>query len=91
MVLRWTAPGGQQRWLLVECKLSQSMGVGHAARQALLDLLAYRRSYDAALTTSGLPCGLGVAWGSGLFPAENSEVALCTPDALHTAVSQIVT
>jgi hypothetical protein len=91
MVLRWTTQNTQERWLLVECKLSESRGAGHAARAALLDLLAYRRSFDATLTTSGQPYGLGVAWGQGLFAAENAEVALCTPDTLHTAVHQIVT
>ena len=46
IVLQWTSPDGQQRWLLIECKLSQS-GVNKAARQALSDLLAYRTDYDA--------------------------------------------
>jgi hypothetical protein len=91
IVLQWTDQNSQDRWLLVECKLSQAMGVTHAARQALLDLLSYRRSFDAALTTAGRPYGLGVAWGAGLLPADDAEVALCTPDTLHTAVRQIVT
>lgn len=67
------------------------MGVGHAARQALLDLLSYRRSFDAALTTGGRPYGLGVAWGGGLLSAGDAEVALCTPDTLHAAVRRIIT
>ena len=91
LVLRWTDQDSQARWLLVECKLSESVGVGHAARRALLDLLSYRRSFGATLTTSGLPYGLGVAWGAGLIPAGNTEVALCTPDALNVAIRQIVT
>jgi hypothetical protein len=91
VVLHWTDQNSQDRWLLVECKLSQAMGVSHAARQALLDLLSYRRSFAAALATAGRPYGLGVAWGGGLHPAGDAEVALCTPDTLHAAVRQIVT
>jgi len=91
VVLQWTDPDHHNRWLLVECKLSESMKVGHAARQALGDLLAYRRRFDAALTGTGDPYGLGVAWGEGLDPAIGTEVVLCTPDTLAEAVGQIVT
>lgn len=90
IVLQWTAPDGQQRWLLIECKLSQS-GVNKAARQALSDLLAYRTDYDATLAATNGPHGLGVAWGSGLDPITTSEVALCTPDTLPQALRQVVT
>jgi hypothetical protein len=88
--LRWTAPDGQQRWLLIECKLSES-GVRHAAREALADLLAYRADYDATLAATNGPHGLGVAWGEGLHPVSTSEVALCTPDTLTQALQQIFT
>lgn len=88
IILRWTAPGGQQRWLLIECKLSQS-GVRHAARQALADLLTYRADYDATLAATKGPHGLGVAWGEGLNPITTSEVVLCTPDTLTQALQQI--
>jgi hypothetical protein len=90
LVLRWTDHNGPDRLLVVECKLSQ-LGAGHAARSALLDLFAYRRSFDAALTNSGHPYGLGVAWGSGLLPVTTTEIALCTPDTLREAVRQIIT
>ena len=90
IILRWAAPGGGQRWLLIECKLSQS-GVRHAARQALSDLLAYRADYDATLAATNGPHGLGVAWGEGLHPISTSEVVLCTPDTLTQALQQIVT
>ncbi len=89
-VLRWTDLNGQTRWLVVECKLRERTGVRHAARQALADLLSYRRSFDAALTTCGAPYGLGVAWGSGLQPNCQQEIALCTPDLLTQAVGLIV-
>jgi hypothetical protein len=91
VILRWTSQHGQDRWLLIECKLSQSMGVDHAARQALADLLAYRRSFQDTLTNSGEPYGLGIAWGHGLDPATGAEVALCTPDTLTEAIRQIIT
>ena len=91
LVLRWERPNGSCRWLLIECKLSQSMGVGHAARQALADLLAYRRAFDHALSPGGQPYGLGVAWGEELTPATGAEIALCTPDMLGEAIGQIVT
>jgi hypothetical protein len=90
MVLNWKDPNGHDRWLLIECKLSQSMGVGHAARQALADLLSYRRAFDTAIAASTGPYGLGVAWGEGLHPGHNAEVVLCTPDAISEAISQIV-
>jgi hypothetical protein len=91
LVLRWADRGGYCRWLLIECKLSQSMGVEHAARQALTDLLAYRRAFDHVLAPGGQPYGLGVAWGKELTPAAGAEIALCTPDMLGQAISQIVT
>jgi hypothetical protein len=91
LVLRWAHRNGSCRWLVIECKLSQSMGVGHAARQALADLLGYRRAFDHVLSPGGQPYGLGVAWGKELTPAAGAEIALCTPDMLGEAISQIVT
>jgi hypothetical protein len=73
-----------------KCKLSQRMGVQHAARRSLADLLAYRRSFEVALGDACSPYGLGVAWGAGLHPATEAEVALCTPDTINEAVQQIV-
>jgi hypothetical protein len=90
MVLKWKDPNGHDRWLLIECKLSRSMGVGHAARQALADLLSYRRAFDTALAESTGPYGVGVAWGEDLHPTPSAEVVLCTPDTISEAISQIV-
>jgi hypothetical protein len=91
LVIQWTGRRGHDRWLLIECKLSQSMGAEHAARQALTDLLAYRHSFSNALADAEHPYGLGVAWGAGLDPATGSEIALCTPDTLRDAIREIVT
>jgi len=90
VVMTWTDLHGRHRWLLIECKLSQSMGAAHAARQSLADLLSYRRSFDDALVDAGHPYGLGVAWGADLKPSSSAEVALCTPDKINEAVRQIV-
>ncbi len=56
-----------------------------------MDLLAYRRAFDHVLAPGGRPYGLGVAWGEELTPAAGAEIALCTPDKLGEAISQIVT
>ena len=88
IVLRWTAPNGQIRWLVVECKLRKP-GVEEAARQALIDLLAYRQAFDTTLSSAGTPFGLGVAWGQDLRPTA-ANIMLCTPDTLDEAVRQIV-
>jgi hypothetical protein len=90
ITLQWTAPDEQQRWLLIECKLSQS-GVRHAARQALADLLAYRADYDATLAATSGPHGLGVAWGAALHPVTTSDIVLCTPDRLPQALQHVAT
>ncbi|MEU9870147.1 hypothetical protein AB0C87_20110 [Actinomadura sp. NPDC048021] len=90
VVLKWCDQSNADRWLLIECKLSQSGGVGRAARDALSDLLFYRRSFDHVLGGSGEPYGVGVAWGKGLQPATDTEVVLCTPDTLATAIGKIV-
>jgi hypothetical protein len=65
LLLQWTDQQGAVRHLMVECKLSQTHGVGHAARQALIDLLAYRRAFGSALGSVAGPYGLGVALGRG--------------------------
>jgi hypothetical protein len=90
MTLRWEDPSGQPRWLLVECKLSETQGAGHAARQALLDLLAYRRAFDSTLRTTPDPYGLGLAWGADLYADPSSEIVICTPDALEQALATVV-
>lgn len=88
--LEWRPPTGPPRLILVECKLSESRGAGHAARQALKDLLAYRRSWSSALQSS-TPYGVGIAWGRDLAGEPTSEVMLCTPDRVVGVVSQILT
>lgn len=92
IVLQWTNPGSDQRWLLIECKLitSQVRAVSTAARQALADLLLYRRDFDAVLGHGHGPYGLGVAWGEGLQPNLTSDIMLCTLDTLSHAISQTV-
>lgn len=89
LVLRWTNPAGEDRWLLVECKHTEKAPEG-AARKALSDLLIYRRVFEPALATPSPPYGLGVVWGEGLDPAVDEEIVLCTPDTLAQAVRQIV-
>ena len=90
LVLHWPAADGHRRWLLVECKLSQSGGVARAARHALADLLMYRRDFSHALAAIPNPYGLGVAWGADLHPDTSSEITLCTPDTLQAAMHQII-
>jgi hypothetical protein len=41
---------------VIECKL-RSTGVGPAARDALADLLAYRRGFNTTLAEAGTPRG----------------------------------
>ena len=91
IVLRWTDLDGKQRWLLIECKLitKQPRAVSNAARQALADLLLYRSDFEAALSPTRGPYGLGVAWGEGLQPSLPSDVVLCTPDTLDHAIRHI--
>lgn len=86
LVLRWQARTGSRRTLLIECKLSQTGGVATAARKALFDLLAYRQAFAESLGESGVPYGLGVAWGGGLRPRGDQDVMLCTPDMIDEAM-----
>jgi hypothetical protein len=86
LVLR-QANSGQERWLLVEAKLYGDVQDG--ARAALQNLLAYRRAFDTDLATNSGIYGLGIAWGTDLQPAP-TEVMLCTPDTIPTAIRQFV-
>lgn len=88
IVVRWVTRDGQIRWLVVECKLRKA-GVEEAARQALIDLLAYRQAFHTTLSGAGIPFGLGVAWGRELRPTA-TNIVLCTPDTLYEAVRQII-
>jgi hypothetical protein len=75
LVLSRPAALGTRR-VVVEVKYRHRAVDG--ARQALLDLLAYRDNYGAQSGTAWL----GVAWGKGLAPNLDSEVWLCTLDRL---------
>ncbi|MEV4847296.1 hypothetical protein AB0K20_29260 [Micromonospora matsumotoense] len=86
LVLHWQASTGSPRTLLIECKLSTSGGVKEAARSALFDLLAYRQAFANSLAGTGVPYGLGVAWGGGLTPQPDQGVMLCTPDKIEEAL-----
>jgi hypothetical protein len=52
--------------------------VARYAVAALQDLLAYRRSFEPTLGQA-TRYGVGVAFGHGLQPDLDAEVALCTP------------
>jgi hypothetical protein len=86
MVLR-RASSGQVRWLLVEAKLYGDVQDG--ARAALQNLLAYRRAFETGLASNSGVYGLGIAWGTDLHPTP-TEVMLCTPDTIPTAIRQFV-
>jgi hypothetical protein len=77
-----------ERWLLVEVKGVQR-AVDRSARAATLDLLAYRRAFDASLSDNCTPYGLGVAWGAELTPSASPEIMLCSPDTLPQALELI--
>jgi hypothetical protein len=77
--------GPSTRWILGEIKGGHRSPAG-SARQALLDLLAYRRNYDASLASSPAPYGLGIAWGEDLQPTPNNEIVLCTQDKIREAL-----
>ena len=73
------------RWVLIECKWYFDPSEG--ARVATTDLLAYRRSFEAVLSNSPQPYGIGAIWGAELEPVAGSEILLCTPDRLEHALS----
>jgi hypothetical protein len=86
LVLRLRGPD-ESRWLLIEVK-GVERSVGDSARAAASDLLAYRRAFDPVLRPQTRPYGIGVAWGSHLNPDPTSEIVLCTPDTLPTALKE---
>ena len=63
--------------------------LGMPAREALIDLLAYKASYEVSLADQRAPVGLGVAWGSGLLPVDR-RVMLATVDNLDLGLSQFL-
>jgi hypothetical protein len=79
-----------ERWILGEVKGGPRRRVQDSARDALYDLLAYRRNYDGQLAGSTGPHGFGIAWGAELEPAAGSEVVLCTPDRLGQALDALL-
>jgi hypothetical protein len=81
--------GGTRRWVLGEVKGGER-APETSAREALLDLLAYRREYHAELDSSAPPYGLGIAWGSELRPSGDGEVVLCTPDTILGALRVVL-
>jgi hypothetical protein len=81
--------GQERRWLLVEVK-GVKRAVARSARAALQDLLAYRRAYEPVLGGTTGTYGLGIAWGVGLQPATDSEIALCTPETVEQALDDLL-
>lgn len=82
--------GSTTRWLLFEVKGGTGRGVADYARDATFDLLAYRRDFDLAVAGEAGPYGIGYAWGAGLAPSADSEIALCTPDTLSDALELLL-
>ena len=78
------------RWVVVEVKGGPKRSVRDSARAALLDLLAYRRDYDAILDDTPHPYGLGIAWGAKLDPVETPEVVLCSWDRIAPALRLLI-
>jgi hypothetical protein len=62
---------------------------GPYAVAALQDLLAYRRSFEPALSQS-TRYRVGIAFGRDLQPDLDAEVALCTPDTLAVALEPFI-
>jgi len=85
LVLKTESQGGR-RWLLIEIKGGEKRGVANSARDATLDLLAYRRAFDHALSGQVGVYGLGYAWGTELYPSVDAEIMLCSPDQLDDAL-----
>lgn len=83
-VVRVTS-AGSERWLVVEVKGVQR-DVEDSARHAVLDLLAYRRAFGAALDDQTADVyGIGIAWGEQMAPESGSEILLCSPDTVERA------
>lgn len=89
LVIKTTA-NDETRWLLVEVKGGEQRSVADSARAAVRDLFGYRRAFSAVLDRQTEPYGLGYAWGEGLNPSLDSDVTLCTPDTLATALSGLI-
>ena len=70
---------------MIEAKMGTKRSLERSARASLLDLLAYERAFTIGLDGMPSPVGLGIAWGSGLYPATSRHM-LCTPDAIPEAL-----
>jgi hypothetical protein len=77
------------RWIIIEVK-GVDRTVEESAREAIQNLLAYRRAFDPALSRQEEPYGLGIAWGADLHPAAEGEIRLCTPDQIPAAVETLL-
>lgn len=82
VLFRPSSPG--KRRVVVEVKYRRR--VVDAARQALLDLMAYKENYGADDRTAWL----GVAWGDDLTPNLDSEIWLCTLDRLEDGLLPLI-
>ena len=83
LVLSRPTSSGKRR-VVVEVKYRRR--VVDAARQALLDLMAYKENYGADESTAWL----GVAWGDALPPNLDSEIWLCTVDRLEDGLLPLI-
>jgi hypothetical protein len=79
---------GTDQWLVIEVK-GGKYEVARYAIAALQDLLAYRRSFEPALSQA-TRYGVGIAFGRELVPDLGAEVALCTPDVLPKALAPFI-
>src|SRR5262249_884576 len=73
------------QWVLIEAK-GIERSVDNSAREALSDLLAYRRAFDEVLSPTSQPYAIAVGWGPQLEPTHD-EIVLCPPDTLPSALS----
>jgi hypothetical protein len=85
LVIRRSADHTEDRWLVIEVKGGERK-VEQSARAAAFDLLAYRTAFETALSGVEGPFALGIAWGSGLEPAADEPIMLCTPDTIPDAL-----
>jgi hypothetical protein len=87
LIVEVSSPAGGTRWILLEVK-GVRRPVADSARAAILDLLAYRRAFDATLKQQVGTYGMGIAWGAALEPAPAGEILVCSPDTIGDALAQ---
>jgi hypothetical protein len=87
LIVEVSGPTGGTRWLLLEVK-GVKRPVADSARAAILDLLAYRRAFDATLKQQVGTYGMGIAWGAALKPAPAGEILVCSPDTIEDALAR---